>query len=579
MMTRNMAFGKFVLICFVLCLPSLVQAQNSIDPNKFLPSIYLLLDQEAREAKIDAVFFAQTHVEQSQHEYFGLVSEREALLKVHVIGPPNTFSPNVEAVLNLDGRTMRLRLSGPPKLPTFIAKQPGRVQHSFGNSFTNTIPKQWVKPGLTVSIKAGAASLDVPSILIGAPTDVLMTMFDIHYFQLTPGDYPNGWQEELEAKWPVADLRLRRVPNIVFDQLIIPARSDVNAPVVKVSSTQDYRDQTGLRFDGEQAAALQWNAALKRAAGIRGRISLYYTNIYGVNAGGQAGGFAGVGNGRNEGVLHHELGHALSLPHWGGNSSYPYKGDMFGIKAPNIFNATHAGPTWAYDLRLGKFIPATVQSNAVPGNSVVGTYKADPMQGGGSGDQEFGFIFRHFADYSVRQMRNYLENHVLIWNASLNSYASWDQNSKDYTDVVTNNGVNYPIERDVSVVSLMASVSSVDNVSHVYPPIGPYLTGIIRLFDPSVEADRMRADTVFCPTDGCDASLRVTQNGQMKTYMLAAVVDPSASPLDARALSTQAINLKSDAGPITRVQLLLTPDVEKNGLPSNPIVLSQWVAP
>ena len=65
----------------------------------------------------------------------------------------------------------------------------------------------------------------------------------------------------------------------------------------------------------------------------------------------------------------------------------------------------------------------------------------------------------------------------------------------------------------------------------------------------------------------------------MKTYMLAAVVDPSASPLDARALSTQAINLKSDAGPITRVQLLLTPDVEKNGLPSNPTVLSQWVAP
>lgn len=576
-MTVKIFFGKYLLISILFCLPCMLQAQTSVVAEKFLPSIYFLLDEEPREVEVDAVFFAQTHVQESDQDYFGLVSDREALLKVHIVGPPSTPSPGVEASLNLEGQTMRIALTGPAMLPTFVEKRPGRVQHSFGDSFTATIPKQWVQPGLTVSINAGAASMDVPPILIGAPNDVLMTMFDIHYFELTPGDYSAGWQQEIEAKWPVANLSVRRVPNVVFDQLIIPARSDVNTPVVKVSSMQDYRDQTGLNFDGEQAAALQWNAALKRAAGIRGRISLYYTNIYGVNAGGQAGGFAGVGNGNSEGVLHHELGHALSLSHAGENPRYPYKGDMFGIQAPNIFNDTHAGPTWAYDLRLGRFIPATVQSNAVRGNSVLGTYKADPMQGGGTGDQEVGFIFRHFSDYYVNQMRNYLESHVLVWNEALNSYASWDQNSKGYTNVVTNNGVNYPVQRDVSVVSLMASVSSVDNVSHVYPPIGPYLTGIIRLFDPSIEADRIRADSVFCSSGGCDASLRVTQNGQVKTYMLAAVVDSSASPLSTEALSTQAINLRSSDGPITRVELLLTPDVEKNGLPNNPTVLSQWV--
>ena len=75
--------------------------------------------------------------------------------------------------------------------------------------------------------------------------------------------------------------------------------------------------QTGLPFDGEQAAALDWNGALKRAAGTSGRWSLYYLNVYNAAAGGQAGGFAGVGNGTSVGILHHELGHALAFRAFG----------------------------------------------------------------------------------------------------------------------------------------------------------------------------------------------------------------------------------------------------------------------
>jgi hypothetical protein len=50
-------------------------------------------------------------------------------------------------------------------------------------------------------------------------------MLDVNYFAATPGDYPAGWQEELEAKWPVAELELRRVPNIVFHELVIPPKA------------------------------------------------------------------------------------------------------------------------------------------------------------------------------------------------------------------------------------------------------------------------------------------------------------------------------------------------------------------
>jgi len=541
-----------------------------------LCAILLIWAETALGQTIDAVYFAQTHVQEATHPYLNLVGNRETLIKAHVIAPGSVSAPAVEAVLTLDGQTLRLPLTGPPILPLSIPKDPGIVQHSFENSFTGYIPKAWVKRGLSVTIAAGPARASFNNLQIGAPTRVIMTMFDVHYFALASGNYPTGWQEELEAKWPVASLELRRLPRVIFPELVIPPRPDVGTRAVRVKSRADYRTQTGLNFDGEQAAALAWNDALKAAAGTAGRVSLYYTNIYGVPAGGQAGGFAGVGSGTSIGVLHHELGHAFSLPHWGDNSAYPYKRAMHGIPAPAIYNETHAGPTWGFDLRKKAFIPCTVQvGNA--GNKPIGTYKADPMQGGGDGWQEKPYLMNHFSDYSCRQMRNYLNGHVLAWNDAQESYASWNASTRDYTNTVTNNGVQYPLVRDVPVISIMASVSgSNPDVSMVYPPIGPYVTGLINRFDPSVAADRTAAAATFSPPGGCDVSLRIVQGGVQKTYMLAAAWEPSQSPFARASLRTAALNLPADDGEVTRVDLLLTPDAQINGLPADPQVLYTW---
>lgn len=528
----------------------------------------------ANAATIDKIYLAQTHVLEPSSPLFKLVSEREALIKVHVISPQQESAPQVTAILNLDGRELRLLLDGPDKLPSAIPSQPGSVDHNFEDSFTGTIPEDWVIPGLTVRIKAGSTTRDLNNLKIGAPTKVIMNMFDMHYFNHSPGDYPAGWKDELEAKWPVAGIELRRIPDIILDELVIPPRAGARA--ARVTSKEDYRQQTGLNFDGEQAAALQWKSALKAAAGTGGRISLYYVNIHGVPAGGQAGGFGGVGNGKSGGILNHELGHALSLPHWGNNAGYPYKGDMYGIPAPDVYNGVHVGPTWAFDLFKCEFIPPTVQANSVGGTP--GTYKKEPMQGGGTGDQEKGYLFRHFSDYSVNKMRNFLEGHVLIWNDELDSYAKWNPQTHDYTATVTNNGVSYPVKKDVKVVSVMAAVSAATpEAILVYPPIGPYKAGLIDLFDPSDTADRNRADQVFCPQGGCDVSLRITQGGRQKVYMLAISWDPSADPLSSGSLKTRALNLPAGDGKVTQVDLLLTPDAEKNGLPANPTVLDTWV--
>ena len=180
---------------------------------------------------------------------------------------------------------------------------------------------------------------------------------------------------------------------------------------MRVSSQQDYYNQTGLNFDGEQAAALQWVHALS-ASGGNIDVAMQYINIIGVPAGGQAGGFDGVGS-PGVGILNHELGHALSLPHWGNSSAYPYKGSMYGID-PQPGNDIHVGPVWGFDIRSLTYLPPTVQPNTVAAPDLVGYYKKSPMWGGGMGDQEIGYLMRHFSDYGVNKMQNYLEGKVAV---------------------------------------------------------------------------------------------------------------------------------------------------------------------
>ena len=536
----------------------------------------VFLMAEAQAVTIDAIYFAQTHAQKATDPYFGTVGGRDVFIKVHVTDPATPASPSVFATLSLAGQALTVQLTGPATLPASIPDGLGVVQHSTANSFTGILPLAWIKTGLQVTVNAGSVVSTVTNMKVTAPTKVIMTMTDVQYFSDTNSDYPVGTFAELEAKWPVADLEIRRLRHVVFPELVIPPRSDVGAKAVRLKSKADYTIQTGLSFDGEQAAALAWNGALKRAAGRSGRWSYYYLNLYNANAGGQAGGFGGVGSGTDEGILQHESGHAMSLPHWGESITYPYKNAMHGISAPSIYEGTHAGPVWAFDLRTKAFIPPTTQTGNA-GGKPVGTYKADPMQGGGTGWQEPAYRLNHFSDYSVNQMRNYLNGHVVVWNSTLNSWAQWNQTAGGYTTTVSNNGVEYPTTRDTQVISIMASISgSNPGVTMVYPPIGPYQAGLIRLFDPTVLADRTAANSIFSPTTGSDLCVRVVQGGVTKTYMLAASWVTNQDPYSSGSLVTEAINLPAADGAVTKIELLLTPDAEVNGLPTNPQVLSTW---
>jgi hypothetical protein len=523
---------------------------------------------ESTDARVDAVFLAQTHVMQPDQPYFKLVGNRAALLKAQIISPSGAAAPKVFAVVISGGETNRLTLKGPAILPKSLPSEPGVVQHRYEDSFTAMIPARLVRPGMKIEVRAGS-SVWRHDIKLGAPTVVHMKMFDVHYFGRGTNDYPPNFLKELESKWPVAELEIERVRGINFNELVIPARGQL--PAVRVEKPEDYEKKTGAKFDGEQAAALQWVWALSRAGGNRD-VAMCYINILGVNAGGQAGGFNGVGTIRL-GIMNHELGHALGLPHIGETADYPYRGEMFGIKPPKVFNEVHVGPTWAFDLPSGTFIPPTVQraSKRWP----AGNYKADPMQGGGDGDQEEPFKLRHFSDYNVHRMQEFLERRVAVWRDG--NYFKWDDKTGNYSKKVENDGVTYPIALDVQVISVMAAMTMADaDVNMIYPPIGPYRGNLIRTFDPREKADREAAQKIYSPKGGCDFTLKITQGGKERFYLLPASAADEDDATKLRSLATAAVNLRAEDGSVTAVELLSTPKADEAGLPALPKVLARW---
>ena len=553
-MCHRAAFNIHVLSIFCLC--------GSIIALKATATV------ESSDVRIDAVFLAQTHVMQPEQPYFKLTGNRATLLKANVVSPTGAAAPAVTAIVINGGETNTFTLKGPAMLPKLLPSAPGVVQHRYEDSFTTLIPAQLVRSGMQIEVRAGNCVVR-HAIKVGAPTLVQMKIFDVHYFGRGTGDYPTNMFRELESKWPVAGFDVERVRGINFPEMVIPERAGL--PAVRITSTDEYKTKTGQKFDGKQAAALQWVHALSRAGGNED-VAMCYVTILGVPAGGQAGNFNGVGS-MNLGIINHELGHAFGLLHNSDNKEYPYHGEMFGIKPPKTYKELHAGPTWAFDLPSGKFIPPTVQVSRK--NAVAGDYKCDPMSGGGVGDQESPFLFRHFSDYNVHKMQEYLERHVAVQRDG--DYYKWDDANGGYTRKVVSNGVNYPIAQDVPVISVMAAMSMTNlDINMIYPPIGPYRGNLIRIFDPQVAADREAARKVYSPNGACDFTLKIIQGDKARFCLLPASASENNDSKKLRSLSTAAVNLRAEDGAVTAVELLSTPKADESGLPEKPQLLARW---
>lgn len=539
------------------------------------------------QATIKGVYFAQTHVVTPDYvvpgvnEKFELISNRQALIKVNITSPTGEVSPIVRADLELNGTFLPITLTGPVNLPTTFNSQIGEVVHSFDDSFTGVIPKEWLQPNLKVLIVTPAETLAYNNLTISAPNRMVMTNFEVDIFskQTTFAEFPTGWEAEFAEKFPASEFNVQNV-RVLFKQTSVPPTDSRIA--ARISSALDYETLTGYAGFGttsgpQNLTATEWKAALRDAAG-KFYGSMTYAHVswkFDDRANkGVGGGYSSVSRRgpTSLGILIHEMGHALSLPHWG--ASYPYIGDMYGIKASTVAGGIHSGPIWMYDAANQKFIPPT-QNGVTPL-----TFKNDPMQGGGDKLKEPGYLTNHFSDYSVNQMRGMLEGRLVVYNEAISAYAKWDNTTKGYTNVQANtNNVNYPIQRDVDVISVLAAASSkTPQANIVYEPVGPYKSGLIQVFDPQVPTDRTSAATSnYCPNGGCDVTLKIEQGGVTKYLMLPLDLDATLADTDPASFGTRAVNLPASAGEVTKVELLDTPDAQINGLPGSPTVLFTWL--
>jgi len=542
---------------------------------------------------IDKVFFAQNHVLEPANPLFKLAGNLDALIKVQVYSEKPASSPAVFAKLDLEGQSTEITLIGPKQLPRKPTGDPILMEQSYDNSFTALIPKEWVRPGLEVTVElrdydySGVDSDDqiyencsaaehikvldrkvFNELAIGAPTKLVMQMYDIHFFGRGLGaDYPQGWEEELEAKLPVSDLKVHRVRNIAFNEIVMPPRDAI--PSQRYTSLDDYKAKTGKDFDGEQSVALQWCQALKMAGGRFGRWRLHAVNIAGVYSGGQGGGFRCCANLHRHGVVLHELGHAFGLPHWdSARANYPYTRTMYGEDQGEPTSA-NAGPTWAFDIQRREFL---APADRMPDGSVA--WKKDPMLGGGRGNMR-GYMYKHFSDFSIDRIRKCLES-AAYWNETLGKYATWNPLTGAYDQVVENDGILFPIERDTDVISILVTANLVVPEGNIiYPPIGPYTAGLIRLFDADSAEDRNLAQELGYVARGKgNMALRVTQGGKTRSYLLNTVVNPDDDPL--KTFNTAAINLAGRDGDISKLELIYCPGLMMKGITPDHTVLYTW---
>jgi len=279
-------------------------------------------------AEVGRVFLAQTHLMQPEWPFFYLAADRPAYLQVQVDGIGEAPQVRVEATTN-GGLIGRRCLAG----PSTLSNTGELAVDDRGNQFTATLPRTWLREGVSLEITAGSARrhFSAEDLGLGPKPElnlVVVPMSVLNYNEDEQDIEPrDDFLPDFASAMPASHTRLGRFPR----ELKLPTLasggpwSEEGGPPVLLEArlcrdgeseaTDDCTEHPELHDGDLNATALRFIDALLRATGDFSH-SYYYGHTGGLFPGGWGGGKAFV-SADYEGITIHEGGHSLSLPHWG----------------------------------------------------------------------------------------------------------------------------------------------------------------------------------------------------------------------------------------------------------------------
>lgn len=264
-------------------------------------------------AKIVEVFLAQTHRKTTDHPFFFLIGHRPAFLQVAISGIGT--APDVQIQGFREGKSLgTLCLSGPAELKTAIDLS----TPDFENYFSVTLPKNWVKDGLELQITAGndARSLGSQELKIGpyAEMNLVMVNMDVLDYNKDPHNNPifKTFLEEVASAIPASVIRFGIFPETLkFPELVASKNKE---QLLRLKNVDEVFEK-GIEDEGNiNSVTSVFLDNLHKSTGDY-ISTVYFGNTLNLSPGGWGGGKTFVGPDYTD-IFIHELGHALSLPHW-----------------------------------------------------------------------------------------------------------------------------------------------------------------------------------------------------------------------------------------------------------------------
>ncbi len=339
-------------------------------------------------AAIEHVAFAQTHALEPSWPFFFLVAGRPALLEVAVTGAG--AAPQVRAEAFADGQSLgAVCLAGPTALPASVEWS----KHDAEDRYRVTLPSAWLRPGLSLTVTAGSASqnFDAEQLAVAAAPELNLIMLPMDVLNYNAGksdiEVPDGWLEDFAGAVPAARVRLGHFPGRVsLSPLVVSGDAQGGLPPTRLER-RPCDDDEPAGPDCEQAdipamnisaAALRMIGAIHRATGDIS-YAHYYGNTEHFNPGGWGGGKDFVGADFDD-IFIHEMGHALSLPHWGQGAFQNTTPDTFDFRYPYGGNGSDGGgrgEMWNYYQNTGEYASPVCQDEK---NQWFGQERSDAMQ-------------------------------------------------------------------------------------------------------------------------------------------------------------------------------------------------------